>query len=119
MKSISEVLREKSSWLRQAKCSPEEAELFFAPMEEERGREAVKVAKAICNGNDDRPPCEVRAECLTYAIENNENHGVWGGLDEVERRRLVRDLRAKQRAAKKALESKPRRRIIRREERWV
>ncbi|WP_407672362.1 WhiB family transcriptional regulator [Parafrankia discariae] len=31
-------------------------------------------AKRICSG------CEVRAECLEYALENDERFGIWGGL---------------------------------------
>ncbi|MER7046737.1 WhiB family transcriptional regulator [Streptomyces jumonjinensis] len=34
--------------------------------------------------------CLVRAECLAYALERRERHGVWGGLSGAERRRLVR-----------------------------
>ena len=35
--------------------------------------------------------CEVRAECLEYALENDERFGIWGGLSERERRRLKRE----------------------------
>ena len=39
-------------------------------------------AKAVCRG------CEVIDECLTWALDNGEMHGVWGGLSERERRQL-------------------------------
>lgn len=39
-------------------------------------------AKKICES------CEVRSECLQYALENDERFGIWGGLSERERRRL-------------------------------
>ncbi|MDQ6659189.1 MAG: WhiB family transcriptional regulator, partial [Actinomycetota bacterium] len=38
----------------------------------------------ICTG------CEVRSECLSYALSNDERFGIWGGLSERERRRLKR-----------------------------
>jgi Transcription factor WhiB len=34
--------------------------------------------------------CEVRAECLQYALDHSERFGVWGGLSERERRELGR-----------------------------
>jgi WhiB family redox-sensing transcriptional regulator len=43
------------------------------------------VARAIC----DR--CPVTAECLEYALANNEVHGCWGGTSERERRKLLRE----------------------------
>ncbi|MDU4245002.1 MAG: WhiB family transcriptional regulator, partial [Varibaculum cambriense] len=36
--------------------------------------------------------CEVRDECLSYALENDERFGIWGGLSERERRRLRRNV---------------------------
>jgi WhiB family redox-sensing transcriptional regulator len=41
-------------------------------------------ARAICQ------ECTVREECLTFAVKNGEKYGVWGGLDDIERRGLVR-----------------------------
>jgi WhiB family transcriptional regulator, redox-sensing transcriptional regulator len=45
-------------------------------------RQAEK-AKAVC------ADCPVRRDCLEWAIETDQPHGVWGGLDEVERGRLA------------------------------
>ena len=45
---------------------------------------STREAKKICVG------CEVRAECLSYALANDERFGIWGGLSERERRRLKR-----------------------------
>ncbi len=42
------------------------------------------MAKRICAG------CAVTAECLDAAIERRETHGIWGGLNEIERRSLQR-----------------------------
>ena len=78
-------------WQHRAACRGEVASLFFPDaLEETRDdrldREAR--AKAIC------ATCPVRAECLEYALRAHENHGVWGGLNEYERRALVRERRA-------------------------
>jgi WhiB family redox-sensing transcriptional regulator len=43
-------------------------------------------AKAVCED------CPVKVPCLMYALENYENHGVWGGTSERERARLVKQL---------------------------
>jgi WhiB family redox-sensing transcriptional regulator len=75
-------------WQSKAACRGADASLFFAPnyferREEKDGREAK--AKAICER------CAVREECLAYALKIREPHGVWGGLNEFERRRLLRN----------------------------
>ena len=45
---------------------------------------STREAKRICS------TCEVRRECLEFALENDERFGIWGGLSEPERRRLKR-----------------------------
>lgn|GEM_PF-357568 len=49
--------------------------------------DAVKEAKEKCG------TCEVKVECRTYAIENREKYGVWGGLTPRERQRIIRKRR--------------------------
>lgn len=68
-------------WFEAAACRNEDLEIFFAV----DGRE--EKAKEICQR------CPVRWECLTYAIETRQRHGVWGGLTADERGLLVRKLR--------------------------
>jgi WhiB family transcriptional regulator, redox-sensing transcriptional regulator len=65
------------SWQQRALCAETDPETFFP----DRGG-STREAKRICTG------CEVRAECLEYALANDERFGVWGGLSEQERRRL-------------------------------
>ncbi len=74
-------------WQFDAACRGEDSSLFFAPnyferREEKERREAR--AKAIC----DR--CVVQPECLEYALKIRESHGIWGGMNEHERRQLLR-----------------------------
>ena len=76
-----------AGWQQRAACRGEDSVYFFAPSYFERraeknAREAV--AKAIC------VRCPVRIECLEYALAIRENHGIWGGLNEMERRAVLR-----------------------------
>jgi WhiB family transcriptional regulator, redox-sensing transcriptional regulator len=67
------------SWQDRALCAQTDPEAFFP----EKGG-STREAKRVCRS------CEVRAECLEYALENDERFGIWGGLSERERRRLKR-----------------------------
>ncbi len=67
------------SWQDYANCRGADADLFFP----ERGASTRK-AKAICTA------CEVKDECLDFAIQNGEKFGIWGGMSERERRRVRR-----------------------------
>ena len=66
-------------WQERALCAQTDPEAFFP----EKGG-STREAKRICAG------CEVRAECLEYALAFDERFGIWGGLSERERRRLKR-----------------------------
>lgn len=66
-------------WQTEANCLGVDADLFFP----ERGA-STKEAKAVCQG------CEVKNDCLEYALKNGEKFGIWGGLSERERRRIRR-----------------------------
>ena len=60
---------------------------YFAPSYfEKRGEKLAReaVAKRIC------AVCPVRQLCLDYALETREGHGVWGGLNETERRAILK-----------------------------
>jgi WhiB family redox-sensing transcriptional regulator len=70
---------EEPDWQERALCAQTDPEAFFP----EKGG-STREAKRICSG------CEVRAECLEYALANDERFGIWGGLSERERRRLRR-----------------------------
>ncbi len=70
---------EVGDWQDRALCAQTDPEAFFP----EKGG-STREAKRICAS------CEVRAECLEYALQNDERFGIWGGLSERERRRLKR-----------------------------
>jgi WhiB family redox-sensing transcriptional regulator len=70
---------EEGDWQERALCAQTDPEAFFP----EKGG-STREAKRICSG------CEVRAECLEYALAHDERFGIWGGLSERERRRLRR-----------------------------
>lgn len=69
-------------WADRAACADADPEIFFTS-EPAVQRQALD----LCEG------CEVRAECLAYAVHAGLMHGVWGGLVETRRRRLIRDRR--------------------------
>jgi WhiB family redox-sensing transcriptional regulator len=64
-------------WQDRALCSQTDPEAFFP----EKGG-STRDAKKVCVG------CEVKAQCLEYALRNDERFGIWGGLSERERRKL-------------------------------
>jgi WhiB family redox-sensing transcriptional regulator len=74
-------------WQYDAACRGEDTSLFFAPnyFEKRHQKDAREArAKAIC------ARCPVREACLDYALRIREPHGVWGGLNELERRQALR-----------------------------
>jgi WhiB family transcriptional regulator, redox-sensing transcriptional regulator len=71
------VTDEAMEWQERALCAQTDPEAFFP----EKGG-STREAKRVCLS------CEVRVECLEYALANDERFGIWGGLSERERRRL-------------------------------
>jgi hypothetical protein len=65
-------------------------ELFFPPRDKEAYKPIADAAKAICLGKDGGDECPVRKECLLYALETDEQHGVFGGMSHRERNALLR-----------------------------
>lgn len=68
---------EQVAWQENALCAQTDPEAFYP----EKGG-STREAKRICQG------CEVRAECLEYALAHDERFGIWSGLVERERRNL-------------------------------
>jgi len=65
------------AWRLDALCAETDPEAFFP----EKGG-STRDAKKVCTG------CPVRAQCLEFALQNDERFGIWGGLSERERRRV-------------------------------
>jgi WhiB family transcriptional regulator, redox-sensing transcriptional regulator len=66
-------------WLEQARCRGVDPDQFFV-----RGAAQARPAIRLCEG------CPVQAPCLEYAVANDIDFGVWGGLTERQRRSLQR-----------------------------
>ena len=59
------------SWQELALCAQTDPEAFFP----EKGG-STREAKRVCLS------CDVRQECLEYALAHDERFGIWGGLSE-------------------------------------
>jgi WhiB family redox-sensing transcriptional regulator len=82
-------------WMAQRACTEEDAELFFAPDDNEELRassEDIRKATAICFS------CPVIEQCYYWAYENKIEHGIWGGECGKVRRRKMGRLSADHRA---------------------
>ena len=75
-----------NSWQMKAACRGPQAAVFFPPPQFERKDEKLDRearAKEIC------ATCSVKEPCLDYAVSIREPHGIWGGLNESERKALL------------------------------
>jgi len=77
-------------WNGRGLCVGEDPEVFFPP-HGDPGTDARETCAA----------CRVRGDCLNYATETDE-FGIWGGLDQQERRNLKRKQRRRMEAASHA-----------------
>lgn len=73
-------LPEIPEWMERGLCAQTDPDAFFP----DKGG-STRDAKKICQ------TCEVRSECLEYAVGNDERFGIWGGLSERERRKLKKE----------------------------
>jgi WhiB family transcriptional regulator, redox-sensing transcriptional regulator len=86
--------RARMEWLGNAACAGEDPELFFPVGTSGPALRDVAEAKRVC------ARCPVSEECLTWALDNGQTSGVWGGTGEDERRRLLR--RSRRHAARRS-----------------
>lgn len=71
-------------WRHKAACLTEDPELFFPVGNTGPALQQIEDAKKICQ------TCEVIDQCLSWALEAGQDHGVWGGMSEDERRAIKR-----------------------------
>ncbi|HSW65563.1 MAG TPA: WhiB family transcriptional regulator [Bacillota bacterium] len=76
---MTDLLGNQGEWQERALCAQTDPEIFFP----EKGG-SPREAQGVCNS------CEVKADCLDYALGNNERFGVWGGLTDSQRKKLRR-----------------------------
>ena len=72
------------NWQKLAICKGTDNSLFYG---NENGTIAVAIArkaKQICD------KCPVSYDCLTFAFENDEQYGIWGGLTAKERKAILK-----------------------------
>lgn len=73
-----------TDWRHEARCLTEDPELFFPIGNTGPAFLQIEEAKQVCRD------CTVRGQCLAWALDTGQDHGVWGGLSEAERRALKR-----------------------------
>ena len=73
-----EVLMD-TSWMAIGKCKEMPPGLFFPS-----DGVGVDRARRICR------TCQVKSDCLEYALVQRIDHGVWGGTSERERKRILK-----------------------------
>lgn len=77
MEELLRLANSTPAWMADAACRGLNPAFFFPDTKAES-----QAAQAVCRG------CPVRAQCLTYAIDNYEDEGVWGGTAEKYRRQV-------------------------------
>ncbi|MBM3827902.1 MAG: WhiB family transcriptional regulator [Actinobacteria bacterium] len=81
------------SWRSEAICRDTDPELFFPVGTTGQALLQIDRAKQVCN------ECNVRVSCLEFALETNQDSGIWGGTSEEERRNIRRQIAARNRVA--------------------
>ncbi|MFD8626654.1 WhiB family transcriptional regulator [Streptomyces hygroscopicus] len=74
-------------WRHQAACRDQDRDLFFPAGKTGPYLKQIQRAKAVCQ------TCPVMQECRAWALDNREMHGIFGGMDETERQKLLRRTR--------------------------
>ena len=78
-----------TDWRETARCKEMDPDLFFPVGTTGPALLQIEAAKAVCR------QCNVNQECLQYALDSNQEYGIWGGLTEEERRYMRRELTAR------------------------
>lgn len=78
---VGTVLPARPEWHQRAACAGVDPGLFFP---EFGGTAATRAAKTVCGR------CDVRETCLAWALDQDEQHGIFGGHTAGERQNLKR-----------------------------
>jgi WhiB family redox-sensing transcriptional regulator len=78
------LIFEHPEWMTEGACRNENPNVFFPPP---GLNQFADEAKKIC------ARCNVRVTCLEYALENEEAHGIWGGMSARQRNVILRNRR--------------------------
>ena len=84
-------------WRDQAACRSSDPELFFPSGSTGPALDQIQAATSICRS------CPAQGPCLQFALETNQEAGIWGGTDEDERRKIRRAWRASRRLPKSVM----------------
>lgn len=76
-----------TEWRSVGACVTADPDLFFPISSVGPARHQISEAKAVC------ARCQVQRECLSFALETHQAHGVWGGKSAEERQLLRRQPR--------------------------
>jgi WhiB family redox-sensing transcriptional regulator len=79
------------TWRRLAICRDTDPDLFFPVGTTGYALVQIDRAKEVCG------ECPVQSDCLEYALETNQDSGIWGGTSEEERRNLRRRMAGRER----------------------
>ena len=79
------------TWRSRSICRDTDPDLFFPVGTTGQALLQIARAKEVCG------ECPVSTECLEYALETNQDSGIWGGLDEEQRRAIRRQNAARHR----------------------
>jgi len=79
-----------ANWRSAGACLSADPDLFFPISSAGLGERQIAQAKMICTG------CQVRQECLDFALAHDQVYGIWGGTTPEDRQR---ERRRKRRAA--------------------
>lgn len=69
-------------WRYRSACRSSDPVLFFPVGSTGVALEEIRAAVALCQ------TCPVQQQCLDFALDTNQEFGIWGGTSEEERRRL-------------------------------
>jgi WhiB family transcriptional regulator, redox-sensing transcriptional regulator len=75
------------AWRTEAACRDMDTTLFFPVGRTGEALDTTARAKRVCAS------CKVRASCLAFALNTNQQRGIWGGCDEEDLWRLRRSRR--------------------------